>query len=70
MAMPDGELFDIIEADVRCELWGEFVQDIQDMRKVVREGKVLSRACAWDAYYAMKGSALLGVMQTGHSGWR
>jgi formylmethanofuran dehydrogenase subunit E len=79
-AMSDEELFDTMEVDirlrpedmpgmqtkrVRCELCGE---SVQDMRKVLKEGKVMCRPCAGGAYYATPRNALPGVMQTSHSG--
>ncbi|MBZ0157905.1 MAG: TraR/DksA C4-type zinc finger protein [Alphaproteobacteria bacterium] len=61
--MPDEDLFETMEVKVqlspedmpgrplrrvRCEICGEYVQD---MREVLRNGKVLCRACAGGSYY-------------------
>lgn len=61
--MPDNELFDIMDVEVRvkpedmpgrplarikCDVCGEYVQD---MREVRRDGKVLCKPCAEGGYY-------------------
>ncbi len=63
-AMPDEELFDVMEVKVeikpedmpgrplkrvRCEKCGEYVQDMRDVQS---KGKTLCKACAYGAYYA------------------
>lgn len=63
--MSDAELFDVMEVAVtvspedmpgkplrrvKCEMCGEYVQD---MREVIREGKVLCRGCANGQYYTV-----------------
>ncbi|PKL49323.1 MAG: formylmethanofuran dehydrogenase [Nitrospira bacterium HGW-Nitrospira-1] len=65
--MPDSELFDVMEVQVkippedmpgrplgriRCDSCGEYVQD---MREVYRGGRVLCRPCAGSGYYERSG---------------
>jgi formylmethanofuran dehydrogenase subunit E len=65
--MSDGELFEVMEVDVRieqgdmpgrplkrvrCEGCGEYVQDLREIRK---GGRVLCRPCAGTAYYRAVG---------------
>jgi molybdate transport repressor ModE-like protein len=69
--MPEDELFDTMEVDVRlrpedmpgrpmkrvkCDFCRE---DIQDMREVYREGKVVCRSCAGGGYYKVRRPFLL-----------
>ncbi len=71
-AMPDHELFDVMEVDVElkeedmpgmplrrvcCDRCGEHVQD---MREIYREGTVFCRSCGGDSYYRIKKGAFVG----------
>ena len=64
-AMPDEEMFKVqrVRVDLRpCDLPGKPVEvqycamcgeDITDSRQVVRDGRILCRACAGEAYYTL-----------------